>query len=116
MKKWIALMCVLFLFGCSVTDVDLAKEGNWYQIGYNDGIAGLLQRSNSALSELGIVNQSEYDQGYIDGVDKYCNPNFAYQIGLSGQYYEGVCNGLKNGNKFRMEWKRGWEQYNRGRM
>jgi hypothetical protein len=116
MKKWIALVSVLLLFGCAVTDADLAKDGDWYQIGYNDGIAGLLQRSNSSLSELGVVNQSEYDQGYMDGVDKYCNPNFAYQIGLNGQYYEGICDGLKGGNRFRMEWKRGWEQYNRGRM
>lgn len=109
-------MSVLLLFGCAVTDADLAQEGDWYQIGYNDGIAGLLQRSNSSLSKLGMVNQSEYDQGYMKGVDKYCNPNFAYQIGLNGQYYEGICDGLKDGNKFRMEWQRGWEQYNRGRM
>ena len=114
MKKWLLLGSILLLCGCAVSDKELAEKGNWYQIGYRDGIAGLSQRSNHSLSELGLANQSEYDVGYMDGVDQYCNPNFAYQVGLSGQYYEGVCDGLKTGNRYRMEWQRGWEQYNRG--
>lgn len=102
---------MLVFVGCTANDQNLAESGDWYQIGYQDGVAGLIQRTNKALSTLGVVKQSDYDLGYIDGVKEYCNPNFAYQIGLSGQMYEGVCDGLDIGNKFRMEWKRGWEQY-----
>ncbi|GAM62775.1 hypothetical protein JCM19232_1932 [Vibrio ishigakensis] len=51
-----------------------------------------------------------YEQGYTRGVAEYCNPNFAYQMGLSGQYYEGACEGREDAQKFRMEWQRGWNE------
>ncbi|MDW6003137.1 DUF2799 domain-containing protein [Vibrio mangrovi] len=111
-RTWLGVMGVsLFLLGCASLDESLATQGDWYQIGYRDGIAGHQQRTYKALSELGAVQLANYDEGYSEGVKKYCNPDFAYQIGLSGQYYDGVCDGTPDGNQFRMEWRRGWEQY-----
>lgn len=113
MKVLLFIFPIVILAGCSSSqDEELAKKGDWYHIGYQDGIAGLTQRTYKSLAKLGPVKQSDYDIGYIDGVKIYCNPNFAYQIGLSGQMYEGVCEGLPIANKFRMEWQRGWDQYN----
>ena len=37
--------------------------------------------------------------------------NHAYQIGLSGQVYEGVCSGTEDAQRFRMEWQRGWDEF-----
>ncbi len=113
MKQWIIVLLLLALFGCAAGDDQLAAQGNWYQIGYNDGVAGNWQRSYKVLNQLGSAQQHEYERGYLKGIQEYCNPNFAYQMGLSGQYYEGVCEGTVQSHKFRIEWQRGWREYNR---
>ncbi|EJL6927029.1 DUF2799 domain-containing protein [Vibrio alginolyticus] len=111
MKKVTVGLALALLAGCTVTTADLAKSGDWHQIGYQDGITGHTSRTMSELRELGSVKQSDYDQGYLEGLREYCNPAFAYQMGLSGQYYEGVCEGTEQAQKFRMEWQRGWNEY-----
>lgn len=103
---------IALLSGCSVSVEQLAQQGDWYEIGYQDGVRGNSQRTLKELSSLGVVKQHDYDQGYGVGVQEYCNPNFAYQIGLSGQYYQGACEGTEFAQQFRMEWKRGWDEYN----
>jgi len=109
----IAILALSFLIvACSSSQIHLAQQGDWYEIGFSDGIKGLHSRSYNQLQELGQVNQAEYDQGYFHGITDYCNPDFAYQIGLSGQYYEGVCEGTDGAQKFRMEWQRGWNESN----
>jgi len=111
MKKMAIIVSLSWLvIGCVSSEMDLAADGDWYEIGYSDGIKGRTQRSHKVLSELGHVHQADYDQGYLAGLDSYCNPDHAYQIGLSGTYYEGVCEGRDNAQKFRMEWQRGWDQ------
>ncbi|HCZ9274136.1 TPA: DUF2799 domain-containing protein [Vibrio alginolyticus] len=111
MKKVTVGLALALLVGCTATTADLAKSGDWHQIGYQDGITGHTSRTMSELRELGSVKQSDYDQGYLEGLREYCNPAFAYQMGLSGQYYEGVCEGTEQAQKFRMEWQRGWDEY-----
>ena len=111
MKKLLSVLVVL-LAGCVSSETQLAADGNWHQIGYQDGVKGHTERSYRDLSKLGAANQAEYDQGYEEGILEYCNPNVAYQIGLNGQEYMGVCDHLKSGQKFRMEWQRGWRDYN----
>ncbi|EGR2551700.1 DUF2799 domain-containing protein [Vibrio alginolyticus] len=111
MKKVTVGLALALLAGCTATTADLAKSGDWHQIGYQDGITGHTSRTMSELRELGSVKQSDYDQGYLEGLREYCNPAFAYQMGLSGQYYEGVCEGTEQAQKFRMEWQLGWNEY-----
>ncbi|MGF1722245.1 DUF2799 domain-containing protein [Vibrio kyushuensis] len=111
MKKIIALALVGSLVGCVSSTEQLAESGDWYQIGYQDGVKGHTERSYKDLAKLGGAKQSEYTEGYTEGVTEYCNPNFAYQMGISGQYYEGVCEGMPDSQKFRMEWQRGWAEY-----
>ncbi|EDP58527.1 hypothetical protein AND4_19177 [Vibrio sp. AND4] len=111
MKKATLGLALTLLAGCVATTEELAHTGDWYQIGYQDGVTGHTSRSVKELNQLGHATQGDYDQGYLDGVTEYCNPDFAYQIGLSGQYYEGVCEGTSQAQKFRMEWQRGWNEY-----
>ncbi|WP_299690183.1 DUF2799 domain-containing protein [uncultured Vibrio sp.] len=113
MKKTLLLsMAALGLAGCSANNVEeLAKQGNWQEIGYSDGIKGRTQRSYSDMAALGAVDQASYTEGYHLGVSEYCNPSHAYQIGLSGLVYEGVCSGTEDAQRFRMEWQRGWDEY-----
>ncbi|WED22408.1 DUF2799 domain-containing protein [Vibrio sp. JC009] len=107
---FVGLLAVLLLSGCAAGPEDLANQGDWHEIGYRDGIKGQPPRGYSKLQELGEANLSQYDDGYLEGVKVYCNPDFAYQIGLSGQHYEGVCEGTEHAQKFRMEWQRGWNE------
>lgn len=111
MKTVIITLMALVLTACVSSPEELAEQGDWYQIGYHDGITGHVSRSYQDLTKLGSANSSDYDRGYLEGVTEYCNPNTAYQIGLSGQYYEGVCEGTEQAQRFRMEWQRGWNDY-----
>ncbi|MHC6801129.1 DUF2799 domain-containing protein, partial [Vibrio antiquarius] len=40
MKKATLGLALALLAGCAATTEDLAKSGDWHQIGYQDGIAG----------------------------------------------------------------------------
>lgn len=111
MKKLSVLCAAVLMVGCAASDAELAQNGDWQQIGYQDGVTGHTQRSYKKLSELGSVQQADYEAGYVKGLSEYCNPHFAYQMGLSGQYYEGVCEGTEQAQRFRMEWQRGWNEF-----
>ncbi|MEF1255575.1 MULTISPECIES: DUF2799 domain-containing protein [unclassified Vibrio] len=111
MRKIIVVAIMTVLTACVSSPEQLAKQGDWYQIGFQDGVSGHTQRSYKELTSLGAVKQADYETGYSEGIGQYCNPDFAYQIGLSGQYYEGVCEGTESAQKFRMEWQRGWNEY-----
>ena len=110
-KKLILLTMLTTLFACAATTEQLVQQGDWYTIGYQDGIRGNNQRSINQLSKLGSTKHSDYEQGYMVGLEEFCNPNHAYQIGLTGQHYDGVCEGTEGAQKFRMEWQRGWNEY-----
>ncbi|NLS12231.1 DUF2799 domain-containing protein [Vibrio sp. SM6] len=109
-RIWLCLSIGL-LWGCSNTTEQLVRDGDWYQVGYRDGISGKLSRPWGELQQLGAVRQSDYDEGYLEGLDEYCNPDFAYQIGLSGQEYFGACAGTPQGQRFRLEWQRGHQDF-----
>ncbi|GAD80734.1 DUF2799 domain-containing protein [Vibrio ezurae] len=106
--KLFLLAIIPLLFACASSDEALVAKGDWKGVGYSDAIKGKTQRSYAALNKLGAANVNDYEEGYTLGLKEYCNPNFAYQIGLSGQYYQGICAGTPQAQKFRMEWQRGW--------
>ncbi|MDA9557513.1 DUF2799 domain-containing protein [Vibrio sp.] len=113
--KYIVLTLVLLgLSGCSQSLEKMAQDGDWYEIGYQDGVRGRTERSFKELDKLGNADVSSYSKGYGEGMTEYCNPNAAYQIGLSGQQYEGICEGTPDAQRFRMEWERGWTEYEQG--
>ncbi|MEZ8148630.1 DUF2799 domain-containing protein [Enterovibrio norvegicus] len=120
MVKSIALsLLVMTMVGCVSIDSaeSLAAEGKWQAIGESDGVRGLPSRSLSDLAELaqkaGVAsaNVGNYESGYMSGVDKYCDVNNAYDIGLSGFRYLGVCANAPDGLRFQMEYQRGFEDF-----
>lgn len=114
MKRFIVLAAPLLLVGCSTFSSSAPQD--WHQVGYQDGARGVVARSYAQLGNISATQQSEYDDGYNEGVRDYCHPNFAYQIGISGQQYQGVCGGMKQGQKFRLEWQRGYDVYQNSAM
>ncbi|KKA45472.1 DUF2799 domain-containing protein [Salinivibrio sp. VYel9] len=118
-KTFFALWGVVLLVGCAAsTTQGLVDEQNWYGLGEQDGQRGLPQRSLSDLrtlaSEAGETinaNYLDYEQGYIHGIDAYCDPKHAYQLGLDGNPYMGVCESRPGSQRFRMEWQRGYNDF-----
>ena len=45
MKKATLGLALALLAGCAATTEELAQSGDWYQIGYQDGIAGHTSRT-----------------------------------------------------------------------
>lgn len=113
----LSIFLITFLTACA-GDIDaLAKQGDWFAVGEQDGVRGLPSRSLSDLNKLaektGSINLSvgNYEAGYHVGIEKYCDVNNAYEIGLSGMQYLGVCAYRADGLRFRMEWQRGYDYF-----
>lgn len=110
---------LIFLSACSsmVSTSSLIKQGKWYAVGLRDGERGLDSRTMRELNTLAQENGTQtadvvlYEDGYQTGIDRYCDVNNAYDIGLSGMTYHGVCGNQENGLKFLMDWKRGFADY-----
>ncbi len=113
------LFVILSFTACSnfKSSEQLAQEGNWTVLGLRDGERGLSSRTLVELKTLarqtGVQdpNVAEYEVGYQEGVDRYCNPDNAYDIGLSGMQYKGICGNQTDGLKFKMEWTRGYNDF-----
>lgn len=102
---------IIGLVGCTSTADQYIENGSGYQLGLYDGQRGEEARSVAQIRAYEKIQQTAYDEGYEQGVKDYCNPDHAYQIGLSGNDYQGICENMEDGQKFRMEWQRGWRHY-----
>ncbi|MDD1782996.1 DUF2799 domain-containing protein [Enterovibrio sp. ZSDZ35] len=119
LKKSGVLFLAALMVGCAGIEdtTNLVQQGDWTAVGERDGVRGLPSRSMSDLQALAAkagvdaVNVAEYEQGYNEGVDRYCDVNNAYEIGLSGMQYLGVCANMENGVRFELEWQRGFEDF-----
>lgn len=123
MIRLILTLIVMFsLSACGSFQGNLAlvKKGDWQAVGQRDGERGLPSRSLSELQSLakkaGVqqADISDYESGYQAGLERYCNVGNAYDIGLSGMQYNGVCNNQDDGLQFQMEWQRGFNDFQIG--
>ena len=69
---------------------------DWHAIGFEDGAKGLPQtqvsRHRKSCAEHGVALQlNEYRDGWQSGIDAYCQPGNAYNLGRKGSNYQGVC-------------------------
>lgn len=113
------VISILFLTACSamVSTETLVKQNKWYEVGLRDGERGLTSRSMSELNALAknnglfAPNVVKYETGYKIGIDRFCNLDNAYDIGLSGMNYNGVCANQPDGLQFSMDWQRGFSDF-----
>lgn len=120
--KFLVVFFAALFVGCAGFDDSnaLIQQGNWFAIGERDGVRGLPSRSLSELDKLAQsaggknVDVGGYEKGYQDGIERYCDVNNGYDIGLSGMQYLGVCAYKSDGLRFRMEWQRGYDHFNAG--
>ncbi|PSW20824.1 DUF2799 domain-containing protein [Photobacterium sanctipauli] len=114
MKLITAILASIFLFGCSATDTQLAKQDQWEQLGFNDGARGKHQRSATELTFLTVVDQDQvekYNNGFVRGNAQFCNLDTAYENGLYGKKYQGQCFDYEHEPELVSAWHKGYERY-----
>ncbi|GEM_PF-5015394 len=73
-----------------------SDRGDWQAIGYGHGEAGRIfqpEYYQSRCAQYGItLANSEYTDGYRQGLQQYCQPHRAYDLGRNGNAYpRGLC-------------------------
>ena len=96
MKAICPLILVLFLSGCATLNRDQCERGDWFGIGVADGQEGAplnrIDQHQRACAEYGvIVDNQHYMEGRTQGLVEYCRLGNAFESGLRGQQYQGVC-------------------------
>lgn len=87
------------LFGltqCSSLSQQECASSDWYHLGVNDGNHGASAQRVSqylqACSDYNLkVDVAQWQQGYQQGLLRYCLPENGYRVGLAGERYYGVC-------------------------
>jgi len=83
---------------CSTLSKSECLTANWKTIGYGDGTKGYkasrISQHRSACAEYAVQpDLNAYNTGREEGLHQYCIPTAAYNKGLSGYQYNGVCAG-----------------------
>lgn len=95
--RWLVLLLpLLFMVACASISEDQCRAGNWNAIGFNDGKAGrspdYLANHIEACAEAGITpDRAEWQAGRAQGLQLYCTPDHAYDLGRSGKPVANVC-------------------------
>jgi hypothetical protein len=99
MKKLIIMSCVGFLSSCASMSAEDCAVVDWRNVGYTDGVRGVLQNNDNwqvtRCRDLEApVDLELYSRGYTEGVNRYCEPDNGYKLGLTGADYNGICRPL----------------------
>ncbi|HGY11602.1 MAG TPA: DUF2799 domain-containing protein [Desulfobacterales bacterium] len=95
---WYALIGIFLIFfsGCASLDKADCRQGDWFGIGYEDGVRGCpasqIGNHRKACSKYGVKpDYQEYESGRIKGLEKYCTAQNGYRLGKKGYRYNAVC-------------------------
>ncbi|WP_017930197.1 DUF2799 domain-containing protein [Robiginitomaculum antarcticum] len=110
---------LLLLPACASISESECAAGNWQDLGYRDGLNGVsrsqIAEYSTTCSEYGLDTDSRaYERGYERGLALYCVPEKAYDMGVSGMAYTGICAGTLTGDDFRIAYEDGRVQYQAG--
>ena len=98
--NYIAKACAAASLGllcsCATLTPDECLHADWRGIGYEDGVQGrtpaFLNHHRQACAKVGVTPDIDaYRAGRDDGIDVFCRPANAYQLGREGYAYTGVC-------------------------
>jgi hypothetical protein len=95
-RPLLLLAAFAMLPGCATMDEGECRTADWYETGRRDGVNGepasRLHEHTKACAEYGIRPQERrYYDGRTQGLMEYCRFDNAFQTGLKGQRYQGVC-------------------------
>lgn len=97
---WTALAAI-GLVSCGPIDSvspEQCQGGDWTSIGFTDGKAGrsegYFSRHQEACGKVGITpDLAAWSAGRARGLQQYCTPQNAYQVGRNGNELSSVCTG-----------------------
>lgn len=92
----IILAGLLILAGCATLNKEACLSGDWRDLGMKDGVNGesaaRIEKHRKACAEYGIrPDERLYMDGRAEGLREYCQIENAFQSGLKGRQYQGVC-------------------------
>ncbi|MBX2824854.1 MAG: DUF2799 domain-containing protein [Gammaproteobacteria bacterium] len=99
-RHWRVLPLVLaavVLTGCATLDKSECLRGDWITVGYDDGKRGYdpeqqLKRHTKACSKHSVAPDVVlYQQGYTQGLAKFCTSGNGYEYATNKNEYRGVC-------------------------
>lgn len=95
-KPFGVLLSVLLLSGCATLNKSECLNADWRTIGLEDGSRGhpvtRIGEHRKACAEHGVQpDLAAYRVGHQEGVRLFCVPRRAYELGVQGRNYQGVC-------------------------
>ncbi|HIF9179763.1 TPA: DUF2799 domain-containing protein [Photobacterium damselae] len=103
-------LIILALFGCSSV---VMPDKSWHDLGRDLALRGGIIVDYQSFEEKytnrspSLNSYQEYQDGYLVGLESFCDPNKAFEYGAQGIIYQGQCKGFKNEPEFRFYWQNG---------
>jgi hypothetical protein len=96
MKKLLILLALSGLSACASLSKEECLNADWKTIGYEDGSLGraetTIQSHRKACAKINVSpDLNQYLSGHKEGARVYCKKSTAYQLGVSGGAYNGIC-------------------------
>jgi hypothetical protein len=98
MSRHLSFLCIVIvgLQGCASLSQDECLTADWHTIGYEDGLNGRqpvrIADHRKSCAKHGVApDLARYEQGRQAGLKQYCVPQKGFNLGVSGQRYNGVC-------------------------
>ena len=90
------VLAALMLSGCVTLSESECRQGNWSDIGLEDGREGhsgtRFSEHVKACAKYGITpDRAAYFRARAEGLREYCTPQHGFDVGEAGQPYENVC-------------------------
>lgn len=98
--------------GCASLSKDECLNANWEDIGVRDGAYGrpeeyLIQHSTACARVNVVPDRGAWLHGHARGLERFCVPQRAYQIGESGQNFDaGICRNF-DVDRLHTAWQKG---------
>ncbi len=85
------------LASCATISKDSCMQDSWYDIGFkgaseNRDRADHVSDVTKICGKLGVnPDLALYEKGFMEGTQRFCEPDNGYQWGLKGRSYNGIC-------------------------
>lgn len=111
-----SLLALLVLNGCASMSADECMMSDWHTIGFEDGSRGYtserLGQHRKSCAKHGVApDLRAYQSGRDEGLQHFCQPSRAFNLGAGGGQYNGVC-GDYSEPQFLDAYRSGYHLYN----
>lgn len=89
--RWYIIWLLTLSFGAGCSSLKkTCEQKNWYQHGYDLAMDGVRPAQDSLLQQCrkaeANISESQLDSGFKEGMNRYCQPEVAFQTGKRGAF------------------------------